>query len=402
MKKKSFRDLWGNFSFLQVAFYAAHACYSPYTVVYMHDRGLSTSIIGLVMMANSIVSILMQPIWGMLCDRFRSVKKVYLACLSALCLIVPVLGMIQQPLLIALWIPMINVFFCSMFSFMDSWIVQGVKTMPGKSYGGIRVWGSVGYMIVVAISGKVSADYSTSYVFFAFSAFALLSITIAFCIQNEGVDVNSTIKKKVKLRDMNLGALLKNYHYVVFVVCVALVQIPLNVKGTYLLQRVLEAGGDNSLYGMFMSIGALSEIPVLFLSSKILRRFKASNVVRFAMVVYASQLVIYALPVPAIILLLMQLTQGCGYGLFLVGSVQFLDELAPENLKTSAYTFASAVYGGVAGIIGSSAGGFLIDSFGVMPVYRVAAIWAAFAVALYFILTKLGNKRSVRKAENQL
>ena len=153
---------------------------------------------------------------------------------------------------------------------------------------------------------------------------------------------------------------------------------------------------------MFMSIGALSEIPVLFLSSKILRRFKASNVVRFAMVVYASQLVIYALPVPAIILLLMQLTQGCGYGLFLVGSVQFLDELAPENLKTSAYTFASAVYGGVAGIIGSSAGGFLIDSFGVMPVYRVAAIWAAFAVALYFILTKLGNKRSVRKAENQL
>ncbi len=394
MRQKSLRERWGSFSFLQVAFYSAHACYSPYTVVFMNERGLSATMIGLIMTANGLVSILFQPLWGMLCDRLRSVKKVYLVCLSILTLLIPLLGLIHAPWLIAIWIPMVNVFFCSMFSFMDSWVVQGVKELNGKNYGNIRVWGSIGFMIVVAISGQLSESYSTSVSFLGFSLFALLAITIALCIKNEGIAPDAPKRQKLRLRDMQFGKLFKNYHYIVFVLCVALIQIPLNVKGTYLPQRVIAAGGDNALYGMFMSIGALSEVPVLFLSSRILRRFKPASVVRFSMVVYALQLVVFASPLPAHILLIVQLFQGCGYGLFLVGSVHYLDELAPAELKTSALTFASAVYGGIAGMIGSSLGGLLIDSIGIMQVYLFAAIWAACGVVLYFILTALGRKKT--------
>jgi len=392
--QKSLRERWGNFSLLQVAFYAAHACYSPYTSLYMNEQGLSATMIGLVSTCSSLVSILLQPMWGMLCDRLRSVKKVYLTCLSVLTLMVPVLGMLHAPMLIALWIPMTNVFFCSMFSFMDTWLVQSIKEIPGKNYGNVRVWGSVGFMIVVALSGQLSAEYGAGISFWCFSVFALISLSIAVCIRHEGVDPTAPKRQRMKLKDMQFGKLFRNYHYIVFVICVALVQAAITVKATYLPQRVLEAGGDNALYGMFYSIGALSEVPILFLSGKILRRFKASSVVRFSMVIYAVQMMIFSFPLPAPVLLIVQLTQGLGYGLFLVGSVDYLDELAPPELKTSALTFASAVYGGLAGIFGSSLGGILIDNVGIMSTYLVAAIWAGCGVVIYFILSAIGRNKS--------
>lgn len=395
MKEHSLRDRLGNFSLMTFIFYSAHACYQPYIVVFLNARGVNATTIGLIMTANSLVAIFMQPLWGMLCDHFRSVKKVALVCIAALSLLIPVLGMLNNPLLISVWIPLINVFYCTIFSFMDSWTVQGVKEMPGKSYGTVRVWGSVGFMIAVAISGRLSETYSASVSFWGFAILGLVSVFIGLFIKSEGVPKEAGVpqhSQRLRLRDMNPGKLLKNYYYLLFIICVSLIQIPLYAKGTYLPQRVIAAGGDSALYGLCMSIGALSEVPVLFFSGRLMRRVKPGAIVLFSMCVYTAQLIAMAFPIPAWAILVIQCFQGFGYGLFLVGSVHYIDSLAPSNLKTSALTFASACYGGIAGMISNMMAGFLIDQWGIMPVFRYASIWAFCALLLYFVLLGLGKK----------
>jgi len=387
----------GNFALLMAAFYAAHAFYSPYTVVYMNELGMSTTNIGLISTCSNLISIIMQPVWGMLCDRLRSVKKVMIGCLAVLVFLVPVLGMIQAPWLIAVWIPLVNIFFCSMFSFTDSWVVQGIKDKPDKTYGSFRVWGSTSFTVASAFSGIVAQKFGCPALFWVFSILALLTILVGFCIRHPGVDLNAPTRNRVRLKDMQIGRLLKNREYLILVLFLALIQIPMNVKEMYLTQRLIEAGGDNTLYGMLRSIGAVSEIPILIFSGRFLRRFRPSGVVRISMLLFALQAILFACPLSPYGMLGAQFIHGIGYSLFLVGSVNYLDELAPAEIKTSALTVASAVYNGIAGMTASSLGGLLIDLIGIMPVFRIAAVWSVCTVICYHLISGIRKKNSLTR-----
>lgn len=78
-----------------------------------------------------------------------------------------------------------------------------------------------------------------------------------------------------------------------------------------------------------------------------------------------------------------QLLQGDSYGLFLTGTVYYIDELAPNGLKVIAQTLASSVFFGVSGIIGSYGGGWLIDKFGLISIYHTGII-VSLSVSLLF------------------
>lgn len=397
MKNRSLRDKLGKFSYMNFVYFAAMACYFPFYVAYLVKRDFSSTQIGLIVMLNSVVSIVAQPLWGLLCDRLRSVRKVFAFLMLMMGLTVPVIIFLPSYNYIVFWIPMvINLFYCSTNSLSDSWIVQGIKNVPGKSYGTVRLWGSIGFMIAAAIMGRVSDVFATEIVFYVFTALALIDAAIALCIRNEGVADESNAKSSVVrrgFRDIPFGKLFKNHYYLIFVLCAFLLYIPLSVKNNYLVQRVYHAGGSDTLYGFCHSLAALSEVPVFFFSAKLMRRFTPQKTLKFGMVVYFLQFTALAFPIPAWGILIVQCFQGLGYGMFLVSSVAYVDSLSPVGLKTSALTLATAIYGGASGIIGSMLSGFLIDTIGIMRVYFFGSIFAGLAVALYFVLYSLVKRK---------
>ncbi|MCL1831049.1 MAG: MFS transporter, partial [Oscillospiraceae bacterium] len=73
------RDFLGKFSYLNIFHYSAMACYYPFIVAFLTKRDYSSTQIGAILTIDSIVAIISQPIWGIICDRIRSVRKVYIA-----------------------------------------------------------------------------------------------------------------------------------------------------------------------------------------------------------------------------------------------------------------------------------------------------------------------------------
>lgn len=388
--KKTLRDRIGRFPLLNFLFFSALSCFVSFYVVYLNDRGFSMTQIGLIVTINQIVAIVFQPIWGMLCDRLRSVRKVYVFCVFMWAILVPVLIFLRDYSFILFWIPLAYLFYSPLMSLNDSWTVQAVKNMPGKDYGSLRMWGSVGFMITIFVMGRVADIFSTEAVFLCFTVFALCQATVALCIPNEGVPPQ--LEKRAGFKDIQFKALFKNYYYVIFVICAFLLYIPIGIKNNYLIQRVEEAGGTKTIYGICLAIAAMSEIPMFKLSTPIINRFGKSQVLRFSMIAYAVQFTLLSFPMPPAGIMVAQALQGLSYGLFTASSVSYIDSLSPANMKTSALALANAIYLSFSAMIGSIVAGALMDSIGIMPVYFFGSILAAFAVALYLILYAIGKK----------
>ena len=143
-----------------------------------------------------------------------------------------------------------------------------------------------------------------------------------------------------------------------------------------------------------MAVSASSEIPILYFSSRLIRKYKATTLILLGTVFYIIRLLIYSVAASPIAIILAQLLQGLSYGLFLTSFVHYIHSLAPAGLKTTAQTMGNAVYTGLGGIVGNYVCGRIIDGFGIHAVYRFTAI-EDIVISLLFLLTiVLGGKRA--------
>ncbi len=74
--------------------------------------------------------------------------------------------------------------------------------------------------------------------------------------------------------------------------------------------------------------------------------------------------------------------QSLSFGVFLVTVRYSVKLVAPAALKTTAQSIAMMSAFGVAGIIGSLLGGYLIDNFGIAVMFNVVIIFASAAVLI--------------------
>ena len=422
------------FFLLQIFFYSGNAGFGPFRVVFLDERGFSNTHIGLILTVTSLVAIVAQPLWGFVSDKIRSLKRTFIFCLITCMVLVPVLAMTQQTSLIFILMIVIMVFMSPFMAFMDTWTVQGLKTIPGDhSYGSIRLWGSVGFMIVVVLLGNLATRRSTDTVFIVYFFMNLLTLLVASLISFSGStekglkrpsdkkqktgllklpfqrkpasgqaeaittealsskEISNETQKGAALVDtsqVQVKELLKNKYFVLFLIASCLVNLSLMFKMTYLPQRVYYAGGDTQLYSWFMSVGAFSEIPMFYLSRLLLKRFRPIHMVLASMGFAIVHIFLLSLPLPPGAMLAIHVLQGFSYGLSVIGNVYYIDEMTPPNLKASGQTLFMAIAMGLAGMLASSLGGVMLDNLGMLTSFTLITIISggAFVVYALFII----------------
>lgn len=71
-------NLLRGFNFL---YFALLAMFIPFLPVYLSEQGLSPSQIGFIIGTGGFVTIIAQPLWGMISDKTKTIRKVLLALL---------------------------------------------------------------------------------------------------------------------------------------------------------------------------------------------------------------------------------------------------------------------------------------------------------------------------------
>ena len=388
------RDFLGKFSYINIFHYASMACYYPFIVGFLTKRGYTSTEIGIILTINSIVAIIAQPLWGFASDKMRSVRKVYASLAVVISFTVPFVTLINNYFIHLIYIPLCIIFFyCPFNALLDAWIVQGIKNLPGKTYGSIRLWGSVGYMITTAIMGFIATRIKIEAVFILFSFFMLVNALIAFSIRDEGVPQIKDDSAEDKNERKPFKDLLKNYQYMSFVVCMFVLHLPLTLKYGFMAPRIYLAGGSDFIFGLGQSASALVEIPVFLYASRYLKKFKPQQLILLSMGIYLFHFFCISLPIPPWMFILLNCINGLGYSLFLVASVSYIDALSPLEFKTSALTFATGVYGSASGIIGNFVSGIIIDSIGLINTFWYGVVFVAFSILLFAVSLMIGNRK---------
>lgn len=140
-----------------------------------------------------------------------------------------------------------------------------------------------------------------------------------------------------------------------------------------------------SVVGGYWALGAIAEIPVMFLSGKLISRFGSLRLVRFALLVMALRLGLWSLLRNPIALASTQILHAVTFGVFHVASVAFVARHTRRERLGIGLAAYSAIALGVPQVLGSAIGGFVIEWLGFSGFY---AVFATLPLASGIILTR--------------
>ncbi len=375
------------FSIIQLTFWCSWCSFTSFAAMYFQDKGLTESQIGLAISLSTCGGIFGQFFWGFMCDRFRTIKKNFILANILIWLSVMSFLFIKTPFFIIIMMFALGFSQVPQPSILDTWIL---KKLPDneEEYGHIRLWASAGYGVFALIFGWVINKFGFRSMFIATSFF--IGTTLIFAFRSE--DAYDS-RNKVRLKE-SFKILFSNREYLFFIfICFT---IGLAFRTTHLLLPLImnNVKGNSGHLGFAYFIGLMAEIPVLILSKKFAKRFKVLTLIAFSCVLFTVHFIILYLTQSPFMVIVSMVAQGLAFGNYLPVVRLFVYETAPEDLRTSAQTFQDAITSSLTAVIGSAAGGIIIQNYGVGTVLLIGIGLLVFSlsVIIFKIAVLHGNK----------
>ncbi|MGI6238101.1 MAG: MFS transporter [Christensenellales bacterium] len=386
------------------AFYIVYFIYlgfATFSSKYFAQIGLNESQIGMLTSLPALVAMCFMPLWGALTDRVR-LKKMLVAgmiVLSALAfffvdaltdfsLIDPQTGALASDatrFLPLLFLLTLSAFFGQPVMPAATSIALEHTSAAGKSFGPIRMLGTVGYQIGALAIGFICV-ISLRHLF-TYQAIALL-VAAAVGLMMPNVRGHQFGKKKVSpfrvLADKRVRILLA---LVLIATCTTMFYQ--SFFGAYLEMM----GVDNRMASIIMWVSVALEIPVLFFAVRIMRKLSiwqwmvvgfALNGLRWLGFALAHRMGSWQ------VLLISQIPAVTAMACFEFFPALYIGGIIAPELSSSAQTLLNVTSFGIAKFIGSMIGGFISHAIGIRTMFILCGcLLLVGAVAIYPICRRL-------------
>jgi len=343
--------------FLQAVFWFGACSYIGFMVVTLIDFGWSQSEAAGAITIMSVIIFLIQPMYGYLCDRYFSEKKM------SVCLIgLSVVFMVLLPLalysgnrvLILLNMVGMTISCMQVSGLVDSWIVGLSQEFAGINYGFIRGSGSLGFALAAQVTGIITGYFGHQSRLWLGSIFIFLSLLLAIRFRStKRVRVLSGQKKETT-RLSGIEALKLIFHSKQYCLLLAVVfflflsQASLNILIQIL---ILDLGGTTIQIGTAIAITAGSEIPIMFLMAILLKKFGYKKLFIFSGIFFVIRMLAMAFAVRIFVVYGIQLLQAFGFAVLLPIAISFLAKIVDERVRSTAITTFAAITGSLPGIL---------------------------------------------------
>jgi PPP family 3-phenylpropionic acid transporter len=345
-------------------FYFGVGALFPLMGIYFDSTGLSGSQIGTILAVGPIVSMVAQPLWGMVCDRYQNPSRVLL--LLTLLSAVTVLGYLVsvQFLYLILMAASLSFFQSAVGPLSDSLTVNYTKKFGGE-YGSIRLWGSVGFALAVWLAGLAIGVTFTEIIFYMCAGAFFISACFTIGMPNEKVEMKEA---RVNLFT-GLKRLVQIPSYVLFIVSTFLIFGPIIAHFMYFGIYYMSIGGTIAGVGLFFLCAVGSEAPFMKVASFIMNRFGLMNSLLIASGISAARNFFYFMEPGAVWIFATSVLQGLTIGLFLPAAVQFVRDLAPDQVKVTALSLYTSIGHGLGAMTFTLFAGFIYEMYSIVHTY---------------------------------
>jgi PPP family 3-phenylpropionic acid transporter len=335
--------------------------------LYCYHIGFSGLQIGFLSALRSIAMVLFPLIWGSLADRFAIRRPIYILCnfASASIWIFYLFTVDFWPMLIIT--VCYGIFYAPLISFLEAFTMD-VLADEKKSYGKIRAWGSISFIAVVVILGKVIDLYSIEIILILIFAGSFMLATISFKVPAGKPAEKKGLKPEARS--------MLHVRVIVFLFCAFLMLVS---HGAYygFFSIHLENLGYGSFYiGLAWALASTAEILVMLKSDSLFRRFSLENVLFFSFIVAAFRWFILANAESLAVIFVSQVLHAVTYGTFHMSCILYIDRLAPEASKTMGQAVNNAVSYGMGLMVGFFINGYLYEKTGSFTLFLISGFIA--------------------------
>ena len=354
MKKSS--DFPWKYGLFLASYYLANAVYQSYASKYFESVGMTHTQLSVLLAAAPVISIIMQPIWGMLGDRMKSrniVLRMLIVVAAALVLTYRISGAFWWLLIVSC---LFSAFYTSIQPMGDSIILEALQP-KNQPFGPLRLMGcltfAVGNLFIgYAIDGRMNlVVYLTT---------AILMLTLLSTKALPYTPGHQSTGQK-----MNMLAILKLRHMPGLLIMLMMMQLTMGYfYSFYSIHFTSLPGGTTTLLGLCYFLSAVSEVPFLLNADKLYDKLGVGKLMSISAAAITLRWLLLGLFPYAGVAMASQVLHGWGFIVMTVSTSKYMSATVPDELKASGQMLLAVVGFGIARAFGILGGGLLSEAMG--------------------------------------
>ncbi len=381
-----------HFALFFFAFYGYIGVFSPYASLYFSSKGLNPTQIGILMSMMQIMRIFGPNLWGWVADYTN--KRATVLRIISIGAFISVFGIFWGNTFVYFFLFMLifNFFTSAQGPLSEALILSKLKG-DFSYYGKIRLWGSVGFIFTVILSGQIldylGIDFLPWITIFLLAL--VLIVTLKIKEESELLKVNSKI---------SLLKILKKREVITFFASTFFMIAAHSSVYVYFSLYLSDIGYSKSMIGIMWSFAVIAEIIFFFYQSTIFKKFGISNLMLLSFFVGIIRFLLIGFGAEHLILLFIsQILHFASFGAHHSASIATIQVWFSGPLQAR----GQALYISISYGLGGTFGGLLMsacwDIYGPKFVYIIASVFCFFGFISSYFCYKWLNK-SEKNYEN--
>ncbi len=357
------------FGILYAALFGAVAVIYPFIPIYFSFRGFSPSRIGLLLAAIEVSGVLAPFIVSRIADHSGKFRTVIAGSILFSALSLLLMNSISAfPAMLAGALAL-GFFMKPVVSLTDALTGRSLVD-TSKNYGRVRVWGTVSFIIVSLVLQFTGLFESGGYQ----RIFTAMLIAMFFQLLSVPIVPSAPAHKTSVIDGLNESSSRLPRGFISFLLVCFIGNIGYAVYQSFGGLYFAEIAGVSRVSGLF-ALAAFSEIPAMIFGGRIIRKIGHRPMLSIALLAGILRLTVLSLFPSIIPIALSQLTHSLTYGFFLLTGVDWVNRFVPERKRALGMgLFMSVAFSGSL-LVGSSLGGFLLESGGFSMLFGSAVIF---------------------------
>jgi PPP family 3-phenylpropionic acid transporter len=349
--------------FLYFLWVASTAAWYPMINLYFEKVGFNGLQIGMLASIIPVAMLVGQPFVNLLADKYGRRKILTLVLISTA---LSILGLLLKGSFVYYFFCMtvLALSFAPINPLVDSTVLEFVQSSPQSSFSRIRMWGSIGWMTCSYFTGYMVTGRSLNLIFIIGSALMAASALVTFSLKYKP---KATEEPSIRFDDVK--KVITDPKVFIFLLVLMLYGVGTTPINTFYSIYLNKIGASPKLIGLSFTIQALSELPFLFIASMLVKKFGSLRIITIALLFSGFRILGYTQITNPYIAICFDSSNGICYSLFLVGAVEYLNEIVPHKLRATGQSLIWAAYSGAGLIAGNLITGYIYQESSIQKAF---------------------------------
>ena len=368
----------------------------PFIPLYLFERGLNAFLIGAVLAAASLVSLVAGLGWAYLADRRRQPERMVAVASAAATAVALLMALAGGAAVLAAAIIAIS-FVRAPFMLLDPIALRRLRETTRTDYARIRLRMSAGWSASAVISGAFFQAAGLRLIPFVYAPLvALFGLwvwrAVTPSVAAQAVEISAAAPPRIPRVPLTLAG---------FLVSCFLLGASLAATQNFLTLQINVLGGGALLIGAAAAFQALTEIPTMAYAHVLRRHLSNKALFAIGCGIYVVVFLAWAFVSDALTAALLKLAIGVAFALTYIAAVVITDELSPGHLRATGQALVKSVLFGLAPILGALGGGLVYGALGSRTMFfaSTALVGAAGLIAMIAVPGRSPRPHPIRQEQ---